>query len=270
MNIKKNILSILLLILTAQVYAQHRSEILFEINQQIFTVKVGFTMTQKPVVTFFRDSIQIKTDTLSFGETRLYFRTLNKDTLINIRLIEYKKEYENSIYSNQNEYTKNEKMLSLDIYKINNDEHCKMYEYNKKTKNFNSVNGLEFIYKPIFLSSNPNYFISTKTDDSKEFYFITNLYTIKNLKCIPIAEMLGYTEAGTFKRQIVELYKIDKKDENKKTMIDRQMAHQGCYECPTMFSSDLYFTPSLQYWEKHFNDYEKYRLGIYQKLMKKQ
>jgi len=268
MNMRNNILVPLFLFFTSQMYAQYPSEISFEINQQIFAVKVGFTTKQIPVVTFFKDTISIKTDTLILGETRLYFRAFNKDTLINISLIAFKKQYENCVYSNECNYDIGyNKLLSLDIYSMNDNRSCKLYEYNKKTNNFNSVNGLELIYKPILLSSNPNYFICNKTEDSncEEFHFITTLYSIKKLKFSPIAEMIGYTQAGG--PEIVELYKIDNKDENKKTMIDRQMSyHYGrCYECSP---PPMAFIPSLQYWEEHYNDIETYRLGIHMQLIK--
>ncbi len=265
MNIKQ---FIIFLLLTSQVNAQRASEISFTINQQNFTVKVNFTPTQIPIVTFFRDSIQIKTDTLNLGETKLYFRSLDRDSFNNIHLFEYNKEYGNGEYSNETKNAKHEKMLSLDIYEMNIDERCKMYTYNKKTKKFNTVNGMEFICKPVILSNNPNYLISNRSESDAAFHFITTLYTVKKLKCIPVAEMIGYTETGSLQTPIVELYKIDKRNRNRKTMIDRQMSYRGCYECQPIFGNDLYFTPTFQYWEEHYNDFETYRLGVHQKLIK--
>lgn len=266
---RNNILVTLFLFFTSQMFAQFSSEISFEINQQVFVVKVDFTAKQKPFVTFFKNSLPIKVDTLILGETRFYFRGFNKDTLINIRLIECKKQYEIGVYPNESKYDAGyKKDLSLDIYRIDDNRCCKLYEYDKKTNNFNSVNGLAFIYKPIILSSNPNYIISNKTKDSNsgEFHFITTVYMIKKLKCSPIFEMIGYTGAGDLKTEIVELYKIDKKNENTKTMIDRQMSYHGYYECSPPFNRDSYFNPSLQYWEEHYNDIETYRLGIHMKF----
>lgn len=84
----------------SKAYAQQTSKISFEINQQLFTINVSFTSNQKPVVAFFRYSLQIKTDTLFLGETSLCFRVFDKDTLLNINIIENKIEDKNNVYSN--------------------------------------------------------------------------------------------------------------------------------------------------------------------------
>ncbi|MDP2386684.1 MAG: hypothetical protein Q8M29_09960 [Bacteroidota bacterium] len=240
-------------------HAQYPSEISFEINQQKFLVKVNYTTNFKTVVAFFRDSVLIKSDTLLHNEfTKLYFRGFNKDTLVNIRLIGFKNGYKNAEYVYASKYIEIEKTLSLDLDPSYYDKYCKLYEYNKKLNNFNSVNGFDWIRNPEFLKSNPHYFTSTQRFDCEQLSYITTLFLISNLKIYPKAQMNQMSANDSFGTMVVELYEIDKKNENKKTMIDRQVK---CTMQPVCYgpSHVSHFNDGL-YWEKHCVDFKAYRL----------
>jgi hypothetical protein len=256
---KKYSLIILLTCALMKLHAAFPSEISFEINQQIFLVKVNYTTNFKTVVTFFRDSLLIKTDTLLHNEfTKLYFRGFNKDTLVNIRLIGFKNGYKKAKYVYTSNYIEIEKTLSLDLDPSYYDKYCKLYEYNKKLNSFNSVNGFDRIHNPEFLKSNPHYFTSTQRFDCEQSSFISTLYYIDNLKISAKAQMIQMWANGSFGTMVVELYEIDKKNENKKIMIDRR---EKCTIQPIGYGSEhqSHFVDGL-YWEKHCIDFKSYRL----------
>ena len=256
---KKYSLIILLTCALMKLHAAFPSEISFEINQQIFLVKVNYTTNFKTVVTFFRESLLIKTDTLWHREfTKLYFRGFNKDTLVNIRLIGFKNGYKDADFVYTSNYIEIEKMLSLDIALLYGDKYCKLYEYNKKLNNFNSVNGFDWIRNPQFLKSNPHYFTSTQRFDCENLSYITTLFLIGNLKIYPKAQIMRLSGNSSFDNMFVELYEIDKKNENQKTMIDRQ---GSCSMQPVCSGPGhkSHFNDGL-YWEKHCVDFKSYRL----------
>jgi hypothetical protein len=114
-----------------------------------------------------------------------------------------------------------------------------LYQYNKKQGIFNEVKGFDQIYKPEIIKNNPKYFTSTRNFNCEALSWISNLYSIHNHKITFEGEIIKIANNDEFRTMVVELFEIDKKNENRKTLIDRQMScslqrkpsHRPCCYC---------------------------------------
>lgn len=221
---KKNILSLLILLLLQNLFAQNQSvDTLITINKNKFRIQTTENSNKDLILNISLNSkVKLK-------------EKISKNGLLGIEFIDFDKD--------------NNKDIRLTY--LDNNLSNSLYLFDPEINNFSKLVGFEKFPEAIQLKSNPNYYYSYHRAGCADLNWVSDLFTIEDFKSKHIGHIYANGCESETNSETLNTYKVLNNNEKNKKLIDKLNYSKSL---PTL---DMKWKFIENYWNKNYKKFDK-------------